>query len=163
MAEIVLGAFGLALGDLRVVQLPYDAVPGRFRDGSIDAHLVTGSPPLDAVTEATRIGARLLSLDGAPVGRLHATFPFYRRTLIPAGVYPNHPAPTRTIGVDSLLLCRADLDESLVYDLTRVLFTALPSLASLQLPPIALDQAPATLIPLHPGAARFYRERELSR
>jgi TRAP-type uncharacterized transport system substrate-binding protein len=28
---------------------------------------------------------------------------------------------------------------------------------------IDVDQAPATPIPLHPGAARFYRERELFR
>jgi TRAP-type uncharacterized transport system substrate-binding protein len=28
---------------------------------------------------------------------------------------------------------------------------------------VDLQQAPATPIPLHPGAARYYRERELAR
>ena len=63
------------------------------------------------------------------------------------------------------LVCRRDLDETLVYDLTRRFFEALPSLSSSQgaLRFIDLDQAPATPIPLHDGAARFYRERELLR
>jgi len=37
----------------------------------------------------------------------------------------------------------------------------LPSLSMLAL--MDVDQAPATPIPLHDGAARYYRERELSR
>ena len=62
-------------------------------------------------------------------------------------------------------LSRRDLDETLVYDLTRRFFEALPSLSSSQgaLRFMDLDQAPATPIPLHDGAARFYRERELLR
>jgi TRAP-type uncharacterized transport system substrate-binding protein len=69
-----------------------------------------------------------------------------------------------TIGVGSLLVCRSDLDEALVHDLTQRLFEILPALSSqLALGPTDLEHAPATPIPLHDGAARYYRERELSR
>jgi len=62
-----------------------------------------------------------------------------------------------------VLVCRSGLDEGLVYDLTRRFFEALPSLSSSQdaLRFIDLEQAPAMPIPLHEGAARYYREREL--
>jgi uncharacterized protein len=70
-----------------------------------------------------------------------------------------------TVGVDSLLLCRADLSEDLVYRLTAAFFDVLPTLSteleSLQLMDVA--RASATPIPLHRGAARYYRERELTR
>ena len=69
----------------------------------------------------------------------------------------------QTIGVDNLLICLDSLPESLVYDMTRLLFETLPALAKNYVTArmINADQAPATPIPLHPGAARYYREREL--
>jgi TRAP-type uncharacterized transport system substrate-binding protein len=69
------------------------------------------------------------------------------------------------VGVDTMLACREDLDEMLVYRLTKTLFEALPGLAARldSLKSMDLDQVAATPIPLHSGAARYYRERELSR
>ena len=70
-----------------------------------------------------------------------------------------------TIGVDTVLVCRVDLAESLAYDVTRAMFEALPRNAA----PVPwttlldLERAAATPIPLHQGAARYYRERELLR
>jgi TRAP-type uncharacterized transport system substrate-binding protein len=64
------------------------------------------------------------------------------------------------VGVDLVLVCRADLDNELVYELTRALFEEVPQRIRRQLDP---QRAPATVIPLHSGAARYYRERELSR
>jgi TRAP-type uncharacterized transport system substrate-binding protein len=62
-------------------------------------------------------------------------------------------------------VCRRDLAETLVYDLTRLFFEALQPLAvsrrALRL--MDVEQAPAAPIPLHEGAARYYRERELRR
>jgi TRAP-type uncharacterized transport system substrate-binding protein len=78
-----------------------------------------------------------------------------------AGEYPGHSAGIRTIGVENLLVCRSGLDEGLVHDLTARLFGALPSIPLLRT--IDLEQAPTVPIPLHDGAARFYRERELFR
>jgi TRAP transporter TAXI family solute receptor len=96
---------------------------------------------------------------------LRQAYPFFSRAVIPSGTYPGQGKAVRTIGVDSLLVCRADLSEALVHDLTQRLFEILPLLSSSQqsLGPIDLDRAPATPIPLHAGAARYYRERELSR
>jgi TRAP-type uncharacterized transport system substrate-binding protein len=65
----------------------------------------------------------------------------------------------QTIAVDLMLVCRADMDESLVYSVLKRYFDELAKTT------IATDlnRASAMSIPLHPGAARYYRERELSR
>ena len=77
-------------------------------------------------------------------------------------MYGDHP-DIETVGTDMLLACRDDLPEELVYWITRTLFDSLPALADSfpQLRQIDLEHVQASPIPLHPGAARFYREREL--
>jgi TRAP-type uncharacterized transport system substrate-binding protein len=58
-----------------------------------------------------------------------------------------------------LVATRSTLSESDVYKMTKAFYQALPRL-NLRLDP---NRAPATSVPLHPGAARYYREQELSR
>ena len=67
--------------------------------------------------------------------------------------------------VDALLLTREGLDEGLVRRLTSALFDVLPELATHNdfLRRMDPTRAPATPIPLHSGAALFYRQMELSR
>jgi len=64
------------------------------------------------------------------------------------------------IGVDLLMVCRSDLDNDLVYELTRAYFEQDPENVKNETDP---QRAPAVVIPLHPGGARYYREREMSR
>jgi hypothetical protein len=160
-ARVVLAALGIDDRDVRVESLRYNEAVARLKAGTIDALFVTGRDPIAAVRDAVGAGARLLPLAGPAIERLRHEYPFYRQTLIPGGTYPGHPDPLDTIGVDNLLVCRRGLDEALVHDLTARFFAVLPSLPMLSF--MDLDQAPATPIPLHEGAGRYYRERELSR
>jgi TRAP transporter TAXI family solute receptor len=105
-----------------------------------------------------KAGVRLLDIDGPIVEEMRTEYPYLKRTLIPAGTYPNQPEPVRTIGIDIALVCRADLDEDLVYSLLEAFFATRPAMT-----PPNLDRAPATPVPLHPGAARYYRQQELAR
>ena len=47
----------------------------------------------------------------------------------PANTYAGQHRPVQTVRDDVLLLCRSDLDETAVHDLTRALFDVLPTLA----------------------------------
>jgi TRAP transporter TAXI family solute receptor len=164
-AGLVLRAFGIDPQAVHAELLPFNDASAKLTNGELDAMFVNASHPAESVTMATRSGAQLLAIEGAAVDRLRHDYPFLRLTAIPARTYPAHPAPVHTIGVDNLLVCRNDLDEELVYELTKTFFAALPTLvreqASLRLMDFA--QVPATPIPLHEGAARYYRERELFR
>ena len=160
-ARLVLKAFGIEAGDVQIEALKYNEAAARLAAGTLDALFVTGSEPVESVRESTRAGARLLPLSGPAIEQLRHDYPFFRPTVIRGGTYPNHPASVHTIGVDNLLVCRRGLDEALVHELTRQFFASLPTLSVRSL--VDLDQAPATPIPLHDGAARYYRERELAR
>ena len=164
-ADLLLKAFGMDLEAIRAETLQFSEASTRLVNGTLDAIFVTGSYPANSVSLATRSGGRLLPLEGDAVDRLRHDYPFFRLASIPGGTYPGHPAPTHTIGLDNVLLCRRDLDDELVYALTRQLFGNLPTLARLQ-PSLGLMEvanAPATPVPLHEGAARYYRQRELFR
>ena len=164
-AGLVLKAFGLSTVDVRAVSMRYNDAATQLVKGNLDALIVLGSHPLEAVTVATRAGARILALEGSAIEQLLRADPFFIRASIAGGTYPGHLQPIHTIGVESVLVCRDDLDEQLVHDLTQRLFEILPALPGLQASAgmIDLERAPATSIPLHPGAARYYREREISR
>ncbi len=164
-ARMVLSAVGIDLQDVVVESVRPDDAVARLAAGSLDGLFTNGAAPIDAVLAATGAGARLLAVDGPAIARLRYDYPFFSPAVIPGGTYPGHPADIRTIGVDCLLVCRADLPEPLVHDLTQRLFEILPLLSSPQLSLDLMDlrQAPATPIPLHDGAARYYREQELFR
>ena len=82
--------------------------------------------------------------------------------IIPGDAYAGHHAPIRTIGVDSLLLCRAEIDPLRVYEITRTWFLAVQSSTDATMSGVVgPSRASATPIPLHTGAARYYRERQL--
>jgi uncharacterized protein len=164
-AEIVLRAFDIKLSDVHTEALQFDVAARRLVDGHLDAMFDTAIYPAEAVRMAAAAGGRLMPLTGSPIDKLRHEYPFFRAAVIPRDAYPGVTGAVHTIGVDSLLVCRRDLDEELVYQLTRRFFDALPMLSSSRnaLRLMDLDQAPATPIPLHDGAARYYRERELLR
>jgi len=164
-AGLVLQAFGIDPQSLHTELLPFNEASAQLGAGRLDAMFVNASYPSESVTSAAKAGARLLPIEGSAIDRLRHDYPFLRLTTIPAGTYPAHPGSVHTIAVDNLLICRSDLDEELVYELTKHFFGALPALAGEQASLRMMDfaQVPATPIPLHDGAARYYRERELFR
>jgi TRAP transporter TAXI family solute receptor len=164
ISEVVLQAFGVDRSALRIAALAFGASFEQLASGKIDALFATLGDPAPMVAAAAESGARLLPLEGAPIDALRRRFRFLQLTQISRGTYARHDMPVRTIGVEKTLLCRRDLSDDDVYRFTSQLFAVLPSLAS-SLSRIrfsALEHAPATPVPLHPGAARYYRERELA-
>ena len=134
-----------------------------LRAGTLDVGVISAGYPVPTIEAAARAGLRFLNVDPLALERVREEYPFFLPLTIPPNTYSGQTAAVETIGVDNVLLCREDLDEELVYRLTRAFFEALPELAATH-PSAGLidaDLAPATAIPLHGGAARYYREREL--
>jgi uncharacterized protein len=132
---------------------------------TIGGAFVVSSLPSEEVLRHTKAGARLIELRGPAVDRLRTTFPYFHSDIIPAGTYPGQNESVHTLSVDVVLLARAGLDPALVRRLTEALFRMLPQLSD-ELPFLKRmepERAPATPVPLHPGAVLYYRERELAR
>jgi TRAP transporter TAXI family solute receptor len=149
--------FGIAREQFHAERIPNSEIVSRLSIGDIDAAFSGFGLPSATVIAAMKRGARLVPIDGPVIEEMRTRYPYLKRTLIPRGMYPNQPEPVRTLGVDTLLVCRAELDDETVYSLLDAYFATRPAMT-----PPNLERAPATPIPLHPGAARYYRQRELS-
>jgi TRAP transporter TAXI family solute receptor len=160
LGERLVNSTGVATSAIRGEFVPYDIAADRLLKAEVDALIATVQPPHESIARALAGGARLLEIQGPEVDRLRVHYPLLRRTLLPRGTYPGQDAPLHTVGVDLLLVCRADLDTQLVYEITRALLEDIPKRVLRQVDP---HRAPATVIPLHAGAARYYREREMQR
>jgi len=155
----------VSLDDVQIVPNTRNGI-SRLKSGQLDVRIFASAYPLAAVDD---VGAesplRLMSMEPAVVDRVRSRFPFFKPAVIPKGTYQGQDEDVQTVGIDGLLLCRDTMPESLAYRLTKSLFDALPALAEAQRTARLIDigRAPTTPIPLHPGAARYYRERDLFR
>jgi TRAP transporter TAXI family solute receptor len=158
MTPRLLQAHGVPPSEVRTDRLPNAEMLSRLVSGDIDASFSSYAVPSQPVTAAMKNGVRLIDIAGPVVEEMRTRYPYLKRTLIVGGTYPNQPETVHTIGIDVVLVCRADLEDDVVYRLLDAYFATQPAMT-----PPNLERAPATPIPLHPGAARYYRQRELSR
>jgi TRAP transporter TAXI family solute receptor len=145
---------------------PTDTLTPMLGKGEIDA--VFSANPLmlpSARTLNQTVPLRLLPIKRAVINELRGSYPFLRPVTVAANQLPGQDTPIETLGAEWLLVCRSDLSEDLVYQLTRAFFEQLPAMARQHGEAALIDpeQAPAAPIPLHAGAARYYREREILR
>jgi TRAP transporter TAXI family solute receptor len=159
-ASLILQAYGLRPNDVVTETIGFQEGATKLLTGDLDAMFDNAIIRSEALQRAAQGGARFVPIEGPAADRLRREYPFLRVTVIAPELYGT---AVRTIGVDGLLICRSDLDEPLVYELTKQLFASLKSLGQGALRSMDVKQAPATPVPLHAGAARYYRERELSR
>jgi TRAP transporter TAXI family solute receptor len=159
IAERLLQAHGVALNDVKPHQLSYAETADKLTRGHMDAAFMTQIPPSEPVARALSAGMKLVDIGGPVIEDLRTRYPYLKRTMIPRMTYPDQQEAVRTIGVDLLLTCRADVDETVVYRVLEAYFAA----RTAENQTADFERAPSTPIPLHAGAARFYRQRELSR
>jgi hypothetical protein len=149
---------------VRVREVMSDEIPtALLRDGKIDAYFAVAGVPLDSIRDLlARHQVRLVPLDGEGRDRLLAAVPQLSATVIPAGSYPGAPT-VETVATRAWWFTRDSEPDPLIYGLTRALFNPANRAGLAASHPagrdITLDSAPLNPpAPLHPGAARFYRE-----
>jgi TRAP transporter TAXI family solute receptor len=164
--RILLSAHGMSYADVQpIFESSYSLMP-KLGSGEIDAVFSANPVMLSAARELSqRVPLRLLPIGRTVINQLRGSYPFLKPVTVAANQLSGQHQPTETLGSEWLLVCRSDLAEDLVYALTREFFAQLPAMAQ-NLREAALidpEQAPAAPIPLHAGAARYYREREVLR
>ena len=97
--------------------------------GQLDAVFIDVDidPPEAPGLVATKAGGRLIEIEGKAVDLMRLEYPFLGRALIPTGTYAGQRGPIRTVGIDLLFACRADLDSDLVYRFIDDYFSSLPA------------------------------------
>lgn len=164
-SRVLLEVYGMTYADVRPEFLPAAAIDEKLKKHELDATILVTPVLPEGIAADLKPHGRLKMLPVAkPAMReLLRTHPFLHPVVTSARERPQLPEGVETVGIDAVLLCRDDLSEDVVYQLTRELFAAAPQLAVnyAEAGGVDPDRAPATPIPLHPGAARYYREREV--
>lgn len=162
-ALLILEAFGLSLDDIDARALSADEAADALRAGEIDGFfMVVGAPANAVVSLADDALVTLVPIAGPEVEKLKARYPFFSRDHIASGTYFN-VADTETLAVGAQWLVPERVPEDMVYEITRALWhentrrlldNGHPRGRQITLP-TALD---GLVVPLHPGARRYYGE-----
>lgn len=167
-ARQILSALGLTSQDLgQAAMQSYAEMAGAMKDRRLDAMFVTAGVPNSAIQDiASSQSIKLVPITGADADAVKAKYTFFADAAIPGGVYQGVTGETRTIAVQSTLVARPDLEDNVVYWLTRTLFEKQPQLAQAHAKgaDLSLRTALAGMsIDLHPGAQRFYDQAGVKR
>jgi TRAP transporter TAXI family solute receptor len=164
-SRVVLESHGLGFDDIEPV-FDREGVIDRFRSGQLDS-IFFFQPVEHALAVATLRagGGMLLPLDPRFMEPIRSRDPLLRPAFIGKGTYEGQDETILTVGTDVLLVSRQDLPDDLVYVLTKVLFESTDALSRAHPSARHIDptRGPDAPIPIHRGAARYYRERELFR
>jgi TRAP transporter TAXI family solute receptor len=163
----ILGALGIdPEKEMTLEYLAYSPSASAMMDGRIVGANLPAGPPVAAVTQLfAQLGPErvtVLDFTDDQLARLNKSYPIWTRYVIKANTYPGQTKEIRTIGQPNFLACRPDLPEETVYLITKTIFENLPFLHNIHKATMAmsLERATAGLpAPLHPGAARYYREQ----
>ncbi|HLU07753.1 MAG TPA: TAXI family TRAP transporter solute-binding subunit [Woeseiaceae bacterium] len=146
----------------------YGATADAIQDGNIVGMNIPAGVPVSAITRAWAVlGSRMVVLDVSDdeLAQVNARYPLWDYYEIAAGTYPNQRSPIRSVSHPNVLAVREDVPEETVYQITRSMWENLSTLQEIHRSTneMKLELALKGLgAPLHPGAARFYRERGLT-
>ena len=163
--EVLMEAKGWGKNDFAVAsELKASEQSQALCDNKIDAMVYTVGHPAGSIKEATTsCDSVLVEVAGSAVGKLVGDNDYYRWATVPGGMYRGNPDDTKTFGVGATFVTSADVPEKVVYEVVRAVFDNFDSFRKLH--PAFANLKEAEMIkdglsaPLHPGAAKYYKER----
>ncbi|EMP57080.1 TRAP transporter solute receptor, TAXI family protein [Marinobacter santoriniensis NKSG1] len=132
-------------------------------DGNIDAFFYTVGHPSGAIKEATTsCDSVIVEVDNDATKKLIKENPYYRKAVIPGGMYRGTDEDVTTFGVGATLVSSTDVPDDVVYEVVKAVFENFdsfkrlhPAFANLKKEEMVHDGLSA---PLHPGALKYYKE-----
>lgn len=165
--EVLLEAKGWTTDDFALAtELKAAEQSAALCDNQIDAMVYTVGHPSGSIQEATTAcDSVLVTVDGDAVAALVEQNSFYRTATIPGGMYRGNDADTATFGVGATFVTSADVSDDAVYAVVSSVMENIEDFKKLHPAFANLDpkeMASAGLsAPLHPGAAKYYKEKGL--
>ncbi|MBW2146160.1 MAG: TAXI family TRAP transporter solute-binding subunit [Deltaproteobacteria bacterium] len=160
-------AYGSSYDDLKkrggsLAYVNYANAIGLMKDGQCDMLMIHTTVPSSVIMDIDNtIGIRFLEVEPAVRRKIVKMIPGMAELTIPGGSYRNLPDDFHTFGLYMQHFTHKDVSEDLVYQATKVFwdhekdFHALAAWGSqIQLKTALI----AATIPVHPGAARYYKE-----
>ena len=163
--DVVLEAMGWTTGDFALAsELKAAEQSAALCDNQIDAMIYTVGHPSGSIQEAsTACDSVLVNVTGDAIDKLIADNSFYRSATVPGGMYRGSDNETMTFGVGATFVTSDAVSEEAVYAVVSSVFDNFddfkklhPAFANLKPEEMATAGLSA---PLHPGAAKYYKEK----
>ena len=129
----------------------------------VDAIIYVVGHPNPSIKEASgACQTKLVNVSSEKVDKLIAETSYYRRAVIPGGMYLGSPMDTETFGVSAVITTTLNLPEEIAYQLVKSFFEKHEQFV--QLHPAFRQLTKQSMItnamsaPLHKGAIRYYKE-----
>lgn len=163
--EVVLDALGWTMDDFSLAsELKPAEQSAALGDNKVDAIIYTVGHPNGSIQEATStVDARLVPVTGEAIDKLVDDNPYYAKATIPGGMYSGNDEDVETFGVKATFVTSADVDEDTVYQVVKTVFDNFDRFKGLH--PAFANLDPQSMVtegnsaPLHPGAAKYYKEQ----
>ena len=160
-ARAVFRAAGLSYKDLAKTEyLPFGESVELIKNRQLDATLQSAGLGVASIRDlATSVKIVVVSVPADVVARIGD--PAYQATVIPAGTYEGQTADVPTAAIPNFLVTHSGVSDELGYQMTKALYDNLDTMYAAHNAAKAIKRENAVKgmpVPLHPGAARYYRE-----
>jgi TRAP transporter TAXI family solute receptor len=163
-SRTILKAAGLSYDDLgKVEYLGYAESVELIKNRQLDATLLSSGLGVAAVRDlATAVNIVIIPIPDDIIAKIGDSA--YQSGVIPADTYTGQTADVHTIAVPNYLVTRSDLSDDTVYMMTKSMFENLDTMIAAHAAAKAINKDKAAAnppAPLHPGAAKYYKEAGL--
>jgi len=163
----IMGGLGIDPNAFNLAYMGYGASADALQNGTIDGMNIPAGVPTSAITRAyAAMGSDITTLNftDEQIAAANGKYKLWTRFVIPANTYPGQTKDINTMAQPNFLAVRDDISDDDVYMITKAIYENLPFLNGIHkaTKAMALEKAIAGLpVPLHPGAARYYKEMGL--
>jgi TRAP transporter TAXI family solute receptor len=144
-------------------QAAYTDAVSLMKDGHAQVFTLGTTAPASAIMDlASARDVKLVPVDDKTMAALQKANPGYNKLIIKAGTYPKQDVDVPVIGYSTHIVAACDLSEDTVYKLTKAMAENVDAMAAVVKPITGLtpkDMALDIGVPLHKGAAKFYKEK----
>lgn len=147
--------------DLKVENLGHADSIAAFADKRIDDAVTMGAIGIASVVEPTTVGTvKIISLPKEAIDAVRAKTPYFSEAVIKAGTYKGQDKDIVTLSSPNIIAVHEKLGDDLVYNMTRQLLTHKGDLQAVAavMKAMQAESVDQIKIPLHPGAAKYYKE-----
>ncbi|MDM8165588.1 TAXI family TRAP transporter solute-binding subunit [Roseovarius sp.] len=163
--KVILETLGVGYDKIDEYQIGHGEMVAGLKNGTLDAIIETTGIPTAGVLEleATR-DIRIVGLTDEQIEAVDAASDLLSGGVVPAESYQSTDADVPIIVGYTINIINADVDEDLVYKMTKALWENLDELENVHpsqkyLTPDWLQASLLPIAPLHPGAERYYNEQ----
>ena len=159
----ILAAYGVTYSDIDAQYLSFAEGASALKDGNVDVAVLTAGYPTASVQDiAAQNPVRLLPVEGKAADALIAQYPFYTKTVIPAGTYAGFDEAVESVSVMAMLVAGPSVNADLGYSITKAIFGNLDRLQAAHAvgKQITKDTAKAGMsLPMNAGAEKYFNEK----